>query len=153
MVSTEPILTKWGEELPSPMASLRVFRQECLRVHDLTLLRRDLPLRVLMRIKVNLVTGCWEWQGRRDKDDYGQVMDEETRETVQVHCYVYERRVGPIPPDLPKLDHRCRNHPCCWDAHVDPKTHAHNVQAGAEARYHIRSGQAPLDWSWLRRSD
>ena len=87
----------------------------------------DLPQRMAQRIAVNPETGCWEWQGARNRYGYGQVR--QGRKIRSVHRVVYELLARPIPDGL-HLDHvhtwGCRSRACCWPAHLEPVTNAEN---------------------------
>lgn len=84
-----------------------------------------LPDRVRNKIVVT-DTGCWEWQGARDRGGYGRVSVE--RKTMFVHRFVYRELVGD--PGPLSLDHLCRNHPCCNPEHLEPVEHLVNVRRG-----------------------
>lgn len=73
-----------------------------------------------------LVGDCWTWPGANNKG-YGQVSLDGRMQ--QVHRVVFEHLRGPIPDGL-HLDHLCRVPPCCNPDHLDPVTHAVNVQRG-----------------------
>lgn len=89
----------------------------------------DLPERIRLKIIVNPVTGCWEWQGWRDKRwGYGYAWWEGKDRLV--HRVVYALLVEPIPDDL-TIDHvrdcGCRSKACCWPAHLEPVPSAENT--------------------------
>lgn len=52
---------------------------------------------------------------------------------VSAHREMYERIVGPIPPEL-QLDHLCRNRRCVNPGHLEPVTCKENIVRGHEAR-------------------
>jgi hypothetical protein len=54
---------------------------------------------------------CWEWQGSRHPDGYGQL------DGKRVHRLVYEFLVEPIPEGM-MVCHKCDNPPCCNPAHL-----------------------------------
>lgn len=76
-------------------------------------------------------TGCWVWQLTRRGQGYGQIAVR-SRATC-AHIVFYEREVGPVPDGM-ELDHTCRNRACVNPAHLEPVTHAVNVQRGALAK-------------------
>jgi len=61
---------------------------------------------------------CWRWLGGLKKDGYSAG-----------HRTAYELLVGPIPEGL-EIDHLCRVRACCNPKHMEPVTHAVNVQRG-----------------------
>lgn len=74
-------------------------------------------------------SGCWEWQGSRDRDGYGRVQ----RSAFGVcwfektHRLSYEFYVGEIPCGLHVL-HRCDNPPCINPEHLYCGTHQENMR-------------------------
>lgn len=62
---------------------------------------------------------------RRRNQNRGVVRDE-LGKTVLVHCYVWERLVGPIPDGM-VIDHQCRNRACCNIDHLRVVTPKQNV--------------------------
>ena len=86
----------------------------------------ELPERMQPRILVT-ESGCWEWQGEKNRNGYGRVWIGGKR--LMVHRVVFELLVGPIPEGL-VLDHLCRNRPCCNPEHQDPVTVRENTLRG-----------------------
>lgn len=83
--------------------------------------------RILAKIVVDEMTGCWEWQGYRMPAGHGRVRAGGRK--VLVHRWVFEHLVGPIPEGL-ELDHLCRNPPCCNPDHLEPVDHRTNCLRG-----------------------
>jgi hypothetical protein len=89
----------------------------------------DPRLRSLIRI--DPVTGCWNWVGRLDADDYGVISFEGFE--WRAHRYLWVLVHGWLPETTP-LDHVCRNRPCVrplYDVansrwHLEPVTTAEN---------------------------
>jgi hypothetical protein len=71
--------------------------------------------RLLERIRVNLVTQCWEWQKARQRQGYGVARWLEKK--VLSHRLSYELYKGKIPAGLFVL-HKCDNPPCCNPEHL-----------------------------------
>lgn len=71
---------------------------------------------------------CWIFTGCLLKG-YGQIHARALGGTKLVHRVVFELLVGPIPDGL-ELDHLCRTPACCNPAHLEPVTHAENVNRG-----------------------
>lgn len=104
--------------------------QEYLIVEHLSL--KDI-VRIFSKIKVNPVTGCWEWQGSRTgKHGHGQVSYQGRMELT--HRVMYAWLVAPLPRGagrglgVPELDHIvCSNRICCFPAHVKLVPHRDNA--------------------------
>lgn len=62
-------------------------------------------------------TGCWEWQGTRTSQGYGQFYADDL--THKAHRWAYEFLRCEIPTGL-ELDHLCRNTSCVNPWHVEP---------------------------------
>lgn len=90
--------------------------------------------RFMRAIRVNPMTGCWEWTRSLHKGGYGQFRDPAYPGVFSAHRWAYVHFVGPVPDGL-ELDHLCRNRPCANPDHLDPVTHAENMRrAGRGAR-------------------
>lgn len=74
-----------------------------------------------------LDSGCWEWQGGRLPQGYGQFSWRGVGKSA--HLWSWLVSVGPIPEGL-ELDHLCRNRGCINPDHLEPVTHAENVRRG-----------------------
>jgi len=86
-------------------------------------------------------TGCWEWQGAKDRKGYGQVMI--ARKVVRTHRLMWQLAVGLIPAGLCVL-HRCDCPPCCNPDHLFLGTDADNVAdrvAKGRSATGVRSGR------------
>lgn len=82
-------------------------------------------------------TGCWAWTGAVNSRGYGSVgmgCRGHGRAIVRAaHRVSWLLERGELPEGL-VLDHLCRNPWCVNPAHLEPVTHAINVQRGAQAR-------------------
>lgn len=94
-----------------------------------------LPLleRILLRTTI-VESGCWEWQGYRDKDGYAILTY--NKKPLKLHRVIYELVYG----DLGGLHalHSCDNPPCLRPTHIFSGTNADNTQdkiSKGRARY------------------
>lgn len=62
--------------------------------------------RIMERVQVDPVTGCWLWQGCITSWGYGVVYDGPNQ--LRVHRVIYAHHRGPIPKGL-DVDHVCHN--------------------------------------------
>lgn len=79
---------------------------------------------------VNEQTGCWEWQGWRDRQGYGGTWL--NGRSARAHRVVYEQHRGPIPVGL-TLDHLCRVTRCVNPDHLEPVTVLENIRRSPSA--------------------
>jgi hypothetical protein len=108
---------------------------------------------VWTQIETDMLSGCWIWTGRVDRDGYGTArIDGKNR---VVHRWVYENVTGfEIPPRM-VLDHLiegrpiapgpCRSRRCCNPEHVEVVTVAENsrrVVAWNSRKTHCPAGHA-----------
>ena len=68
--------------------------------------------------------GCWEWNGRRNNEGYGQL--EYRRKATRAHRVAYMAWVGPIPEGM-LIRHTCDNPPCINPDHLTPGTNHDNT--------------------------
>lgn len=92
-----------------------------------------LPFYAYRRIRV-ASNGCWIWIGGRQSGGYGALRDrrpgdQDDRQMVLAHRFVYEELVGDIPEDL-QLDHLCRIRECVNPEHLEPVTNLENSHRG-----------------------
>ncbi len=73
---------------------------------------------------------CWEWQGYRHPDGYGQVKISaiNPKRPLYAHRVAYELMTGQEIPDRYAVLHKCDNPPCCNPRHHRLGTQAENVR-------------------------
>jgi hypothetical protein len=84
----------------------------------------DLLLRFLAKVRVNDLTGCWQWTAHCDEDGYPQIKID--GKAMWAHRVSYAVFVRVIPSGL-EIDHRCLNTSCVNPAHLRRMTKAGNV--------------------------
>lgn len=78
---------------------------------------------------------CVVWSGRIEATGYGGVS---SPVTSVAHRLIYLIVVGP--PELPELDHLCRNTRCVNPAHLEPVTTGENARRRVAATPRCRNG-------------
>ena len=77
--------------------------------------------------------GCWIWLKAKDKKrGYGYSFAGPGK-SRKAHRIIYEMKYGPIPKGL-ELDHICGITACVNPDHLEPVTHAVNVQRGKKVK-------------------
>jgi hypothetical protein len=99
--------------------------------------------RIFERIKINEETGCWEWQGRRDKDGYGKLywVNPNTDARFQrAHRVAFDVFCGPIVDNL-MVCHSCDNPRCVYPLHLWQGTARDNkLDCCAKGRAYVAEG-------------
>lgn len=75
--------------------------------------------RLMERVKIDPVSGCWNWIGGSTNDGYGVLG--RGAPTYLAHRLSHTLWVGPIPPGY-EIDHLCRNPPCINPKHIEAVT-------------------------------
>lgn len=79
-------------------------------------------------------SGCWEWDGIRDRQGYGQIWFE--GRTRKVPRLAYTTWIGPVPTEL-MVRHRCDNPPCINPDHFELGTGFDNMRDKMERGRHV----------------
>jgi hypothetical protein len=92
--------------------------------------RGSLPIeRFITKVLINPENGCWEWQGAKASNGYGQFKSKNNDNfKTSPHKFIYEYLNGPVPAGK-ELDHKkCNNRICCNPKHLKVVTHPENVK-------------------------
>lgn len=101
---------------------------KCLRRAQVEYRGKSLIVRYWKHVQKN-ADGCWGWNGRCDKDGYGNLSawtPDGKETTVRAHRVSYELHFGPIPDGI-EVCHTCDNPPCSKPEHLFLGTHLANV--------------------------
>ena len=83
--------------------------------------------RLLDRMTIDPVNGCWNWRGGLVSGGYGGLCV--VGAYRKAHRLAYEAFVGPIPEGF-TIDHLCRNRGCINPEHLEPVTPRVNILRG-----------------------
>lgn len=68
---------------------------------------------------------CWEWTEYVDEKGYARFWD--GSRVIRAHQFSYASLIAEVPSGL-ELDHLCKNRRCVNPWHLDPVTHAVNME-------------------------
>ncbi len=105
--------------------------------------REAFKAKLLSRIEIvrgRLRTPCWEWQGSRNYDGYGDIYW--NGRVFRTHRASYELHCEPIPEGMWIL-HSCHNPPCCNPQHLRIGTHLENIQDRMDR---VWADRKKMDW-------
>jgi hypothetical protein len=108
-----------------------------------TIRTEHLPLlkRILRRLQLDDVSGCWTWTGQTSRG-YGRI--DVAGRRLLVHRVLFGLLVRE-PAAALKLDHVCRNRRCANPAHLEEVTNRTNVIRGVLSRR--AAGTLPLPFA------
>jgi hypothetical protein len=101
-------------------------RSRCRKGNALSANDSRLRERLLARRTVKSRTGCWEWQGRRDRWGYGRITVSHRR--YSVHRLSAALFLGFDLASPLHILHRCHNPACFCPDHLHPGTHQENMR-------------------------
>ena len=83
--------------------------------------------RIMARVVIDPVKGCWIFQGARTNRGYAKIYYKGRLRLV--HRALFEDMHGELPDDI-DVRHSCDNPPCCNPDHLDPVTVRENTLRG-----------------------
>lgn len=102
-------------------------------------MRAELILEFAAKILIDKPTGCWLWQGSKNKEGYGQLGRQ------RAHRYIYTFYKGPIPAGF-HVHHNCHVPACCNPDHLEALSrqehharHTHPQDAPTCKHGHVRT--------------
>ena len=88
--------------------------------------------------KTSSPKGCWLWTAAKNQDGYGSFWLEPRMRGA--HKVAYEWLVGPVPLELPYLDHMCHDVSCVNPSHLRPVTSKQNQENRPRLNKNNKSG-------------
>ncbi len=96
------------------------------------------------RYIINQKTGCWNWQGKLDRDGYGFF------NTSLVHRYFYKIYKGEIPKKY-LVCHKCNNPQCVNPKHLYTGTNQDNMNDMIKSRHSLKGKLNPAKRKDVRK--
>jgi hypothetical protein len=114
---------------------------------------REERLRYRKKVKENEITGCWEWFGGRNGNDYGQFYKTDIKKLIPAHRFLFMilHNLKCIPHGM-VLHHICGNRCCVNPYHLQMVTQTENIKQAAEVGAYAgaRNGKAKLTEKQVR---
>ena len=110
---------------------------------------KNAKLRILLKIKINKINGCWMWNGSISPKGYGQIHYKGT--TITAHRLSYILFIGSLTPGL-ELDHLCRNRGCVNPKHLEEVTHHENCKRGEAGKYNTIKTHCPKGHEYSKKN-
>lgn len=83
-----------------------------------------LARRLFVRVVINPISGCWEYSGARNADNYGLISANGGSQLAHRICYFLFNGEIPVGHDL---HHTCENPPCVNPAHLESLTRREHI--------------------------
>lgn len=83
-------------------------------------------------VRVDPITGCWEWTRALNADGYGNGLYHEGKQ-IRAHRVAFLVSMGALPPTHEPIRHLCSNPACCRPNHLAVGTALENAQDRARA--------------------
>jgi len=90
------------------------------------MMKKPILQRLLSRIEIIPIAGCWIWMGSSDKHGYGRISTSRGESPAKVYRVTYESFVGKIPPGK-VVRHLCDTPSCCNPEHLAIGTQKDNM--------------------------
>jgi len=92
-------------------------------------------LAFMQKVRIDEETGCWEWQGAKDRNGYGVVMWQ--GKLRRAHRQSYEWENGELPKEIYAC-HQCDNRGCVNPDHIQPGSPSDNLKEAHDRGRHPR---------------
>lgn len=90
-------------------------------------LNRAERAKIMRQVKINPDTGCWEWQGKTNRNGYAWGQKGPGQPQRVMHRVMVEDNMNAPIPDNMQADHLCRVRHCINPEHFEIVTNAENT--------------------------